>query len=198
MKKILFFTAFIILVSFGSSNAQSYTNVSYSVSIPTGDLREYISTTSWRGVSVSYSKLIKPNFGIGLSTGWNTFFEERPFATYSLDNRSVSGKQWRYVNSFPLLVSADYYIKPNDKINPYMGLGVGTIYNSRATDMGIFRLEQDAWSFAFQPQVGMIYSINYFAGISVAAKYSYGLAAGHFDAPQSFFSLNFGYVFMSK
>lgn len=198
MKKIFVFTAFIMMLAIGSANAQSYTNIAYSISLPTGDLGDFISAPSFRGVAVDYRKLIKPNIGIGVSTGWNTFFEERSFATYTLDNRSLSGKQWRYVNSFPLFLSADYYFKPGDDVNPYVGLGVGTIYNQRDTDMGIFRLEQDAWHFAFQPQVGIFYSVNHFAGISFAAKYSTGLAAGDFNAAQSFFSLNIGYVFMGN
>jgi opacity protein-like surface antigen len=198
MKKIFLFTSIIVVFALNSANAQSYTNVSYSIGLPTGDLSDYISAASWRGVALDYRRLIKPNIGVGVSTGWNTFFEEREFATYTLENRSISGDQWRYVNSFPLFLSADYYLKPGEDINPYVGLGVGTIYNNRATDMGIFRLEQEAWSFAFQPQVGMFYSINHFAGISIAAKYSYGLAAGDFESAQSFFSLNIGYVFMGN
>jgi opacity protein-like surface antigen len=198
MKKIFIFTGIMVVLMLGTANAQSYTNISYSVGIPTGDLGDYISAISFRGVAVDYRKLIKPNVGIGVSTGWNTFFEEKEFATYTLENRSLSGDQWRYVNSFPLFLSGDYYFKPGESINPYVGLGIGTIYNLRSTDMGIFRLDQDAWSFAFQPQAGFFYSLNSFAGLSVAAKYSYGLAGGDFDSAQSFISLNFGYVFMGR
>lgn len=198
MKKIFVFTALIFMLSLGLANAQSYSNISYSIGIPTGDLSNYISSASWRGVAFDYRKLIKPNLGFGVTTGWNTFYEERPFATYTVDNRSLSGKQWRYVNSLPIFFSGDYYFKPGNDINPYVGLGVGTLYNMRATDMGVLRLEENAWSFAFQPQVGMFYSINYFAGISISAKYSYGFPAGDFDLAQSFFSLNIGYVFMGN
>ncbi|EMS32638.1 hypothetical protein C943_00991 [Mariniradius saccharolyticus AK6] len=198
MKKIFVLAALILILGDFSANGQSYTNTSYSIALPTGDLNSFISAPSFRGIAFDYRKLIKPNIGIGLTTGWNTFFEERAFATYTIDNRSLSGKQWRYMNSFPLFLSGDYYLKPGDDLNPYVGLGVGTIYNKRATDMGIFRLEEDAWSFAFQPQVGFFYSVNHFAGVSVAVKYSYGLAAGDFNAAQSFLSLNIGYVFMGN
>lgn len=198
MKKIFVFAILMIGLANFSAKGQSYTTTSYSISLPTGDLNEFISAPSFRGIAVDYRKLVQPNIGIGVTTGWNTFFEERAFATYTIDNRSLSGKQWRYMNSFPLFLSGDYYFKPGADLNPYLGLGVGTIYNTRATDMGIFRLEEDAWSFAFQPQVGFFYPVNHFAGLSVALKYSHGLAAGDFDAAQSFFSLNIGYVFMGN
>jgi outer membrane protein len=198
MKKIFLFIVFAIVLFMHKVNAQSYTTTSYSIGIPTGDLGDFISNVSWRGFAIDYRKLIQPNLGIGISSGLNTFYEERPSAAYTIDNRTLSGKQWRYSNNVPIMLSGDYYLKPGDNINPFVGLGVGTIYTVRRTDMGVFSLDQNAWSFAFQPQVGMIYMFNSFAGISLSAKYSYGLAAGDLNNAQSFMSFNIGYVFMGN
>lgn len=96
------------------------------------------------------------------------------------------------------MFATDYYLKPGEDLNPFIGLGVGTIYTERATDMGIYRLTQDAWSFAFTPQVGFYYSVNRYSGISLAAKYNLGLAGGDFDTTQSYLSFNIGYMFMGN
>ncbi|WP_194776236.1 OmpW family protein [Pararhodonellum marinum] len=198
MKKALIFIVFFTFLNVANVNAQSLTTTSYSIGIPTGDMGDFVSNVSWRGFSVDYRKLVQSNIGIGISSGLNTFYEERPFGVYTIDNRSLSGKQWRYSNNVPIMVSGDYFFKPGEPLNPFIGLGVGTIYTLRTTDMGIYRLDQKAWSFAFQPQVGLIHMLNNYAGISLSAKYSYGLAAGDLSGAQSFLSLNIGYVFMGN
>lgn len=198
MKKFLVISAFLVMVIATQANSQSLTTVSYSMGLATGDLGDYVSTFSGRGFTLDYRKMVQPNIGVGLYTGWNVFFDERPYDTYTIDNRSLSGKQFRTVNSFPIMFATDYYLKPGEDLNPFIGLGVGTIYTERATDMGIYRLTQDAWSFAFTPQVGFYYSVNRYSGISLAAKYNLGLAGGDFDTTQSYLSFNIGYMFMGN
>ena len=96
------------------------------------------------------------------------------------------------------MIAADYYLKAGEDLNPFIGLGVGTLYTDRDTDMGIYRYSQDAWSFAFTPQVGFYYSVNRYNGISFSAKYNLGLAAGDLETTQSYLSLNVGFVFMGN
>lgn len=198
MKKILFITALLVVILASNVNAQNRTTVSYSMGLGTGDLGEYASNFSGRGITIDYRKMVQPNVGVGIYTGWNVFYDERPFDTYSIDNRSLSGRQFRYVNTFPLMIATDYYLKPGEDLNPFIGLGVGTLYTQRDTDMGIFRLEQDAWSLAFAPQIGFYYSVNQNNGISFSAKYNVGLAAGDFDSSQSYLSLNIGFIFLGR
>ncbi|RIW15176.1 OmpW family protein [Algoriphagus lacus] len=198
MKKFLIISAFLVMVLASVANAQSLTTTSYSMGLATGDMGDYTSNFSGRGFTLDYRKMVQPNLGVGFYTGWNVFYDERPYDTYTIDNRTVSGKQYRYVNSFPIMVATDYFIKPGEDFNPYVGLGVGTIYTERATDMGIYRFTQDAWSFAFTPQVGFLYSLSRYAGINFSAKYNLGLAAGDFESTQSYVSFNIGYVFMGN
>jgi opacity protein-like surface antigen len=198
MKKFIYISSFLMLFTISSAFAQSYSTFNYSIGIPTSDLGDYISKTSWRGLSYDYRKLVQPNIGVGVTVGWNVFYEEKAYDTYTLDNRSLSGKQYRYSNNFPLLVAADYYLKPGEDLNPFIGLGIGTMYTNRVTDMGIYRLEQDAWAFAFQPEIGIKYMVSDYAGLNLSAKYFYGMEAGSISGAQSFLTLNIGYVFMGK
>ena len=198
MKKLLILSAILVMILASNVKAQNMTTISYSMGLATGDLGDYASNFSGRGVTIDYRKMVQPNIGVGVYTGWNVFYDERPYDTYTIDNRSLSGRQFRYVNTFPLMVAADYYLKPGQDLNPFIGLGVGTLYTDRDTDMGLYRFNQDAWSFAFAPQVGFYYSVNRYNGVSFSAKYNLGLAAGDFETTQSYLSLNIGFVFMGN
>ncbi|MDX5340399.1 MAG: OmpW family protein [Cyclobacteriaceae bacterium] len=199
MKKIFIILLVIGICSLGSVSAQqSITTTSYSVGIPTGNLGEYISSASFRGISFDYRKLIQPNVGIGFYTAWNVFYEEKPYDTYELGNQSLSGRQFRYTNSFPIMFATDYYFKPGEDLNPFIGGAIGGVYTERATDMGIYRLEQDGFSLGFTPQIGFIYKVSTFSAISISAKYNIALAAGDLDNSQNFLSINLGYAFMGN
>jgi opacity protein-like surface antigen len=126
MKSFLAISAFLVFLLVSNAQAQSITTVSYSLGLGTGDLGDYASTFSGRGFTIDYRRMIQPNLGVGFYGGWNVFFDERPFDTYSVDNKSISGKQFRYVNSVPLMIAADYYLKPGEDLNPFVGLGIGS------------------------------------------------------------------------
>lgn len=191
MKKILF----ILLSVIGSSAfAQSLTAVQYSMGFGTGDLGDFVSKPSFRGFTIDFRKLVQPNIGVGFELGWNVFYEEKASDVYTTGNLSYSGKQWRYNNQFPLLGAVDYYLKPGESLNPFVGLGLGTMYSLRNTDMGQYTLEEDAWHFALRPEVGLLFEANPNMSLAVTGKYYYGFEAGDLDA-QSYFALNVGFVF---
>jgi outer membrane protein len=198
MKKLILISALFVMILASHANAQSLTTVSYSMGVATGDLADYTPNFSGRGFTIDYRKMVQPNIGVGFYTGWNVFYDEVLYDTYTIENRSLSGKQYRYENSIPMMIAADYYLKPGEDLNPFIGLGIGSIYNKRNTDMGIYRFEQDAWTFAFAPQVGFYYSVNSSSGVSVAAKYNLGFAGGDFNSSQSYLSLNIGFLFMGN
>ncbi len=191
MKKILFIL-FSVVAS--SAFAQSLTNVQYSMGFGSGDLGDFISKPSFRGFTVDFRKLVQPNLGVGFELGWNTFYEAKNYDTYTTGTLSVSGKQYRYNNQFPAVFAVDYYFQPEEKINPFAGLGLGTMYSIRYTDMGQYTLKQDAWHFLLRPEAGIIINANPNLSFAITGKYYYGFAAGDLDA-QSYFALSFGFVF---
>ena len=94
-----------------------------------------------------------------------------------------------------MLVSADYYFKPLEKINPFIGLGTGVVYTRRNTDMNLYTIEQEAWNFALQPEVGIQIQNDFSSGFTIMAKYYNGFAAGDLPEGQSYLTLNIGMVF---
>jgi opacity protein-like surface antigen len=191
MKKILIIILFAVSTS---AYAQSITALQYSMGFGTGDLGDFVSKPSFRGFAIDFRKLVQPNIGVGFEVGWNVFYEEKSSDVYTTGNLSYSGKQWRYNNQFPLLGAADYYLKPGESINPFVGLGLGTMYSLRNTDMGQYTLEEDAWHFVLRPEVGVLFEANPNMSLAITGKYFYGFEAGDLDA-QSYFALNVGFVF---
>jgi opacity protein-like surface antigen len=191
MKKI-----FLILFAVVSVPAfsQHLTSLQYSMGFGTGDLGDFIDKPSFRGFTIDYRKMVQPNIGVGFDVGWNVFYSERDYDVYTIETLSYSGRQFRYSNHMPLLVAVDYYMDDGEGITPFGGLGIGTMYTRRNTDMGQYTLEQDAWHFAIRPEVGIMYEVNDGVNLSVTGKYYMGFEAGDLDT-QNYFSLNFGFVF---
>ena len=195
MKKIVMAAVVLYLCTAGVLKAQSTTTLTYNVGFPTGDLKDFIGKTSFRGVSIDFQKMVQDNIGVGVLVGWNVFYEELAYDTYTIDNVSLSGKQWRYSNHIPVLLSSSYQLKPGDSMNPYVGLGVGVTYTMRNTDMNLYTIELDAWNFTLQPAVGVIIEASDVTKVNISGRYNQGFKAGDFKSAQSYFSLNVGFTF---
>ena len=192
MKKLLFILFIVVSVP---AVSQNLTTLEYSMGFATGDMGDFIDKPSFRGFTIDYRRLVQPNVGVGFEAGWNVFYSEESYAVYTQENVSLGGRQFRYQNQVPLFFSVDYYFHPDETINPFAGLGLGTMYSRRNTDMGQYTLEEDAWNFALRPEIGVIYEVNPEFGFSLTGKYYYGFEAGDLNEPMSYFALNVGFVF---
>ena len=195
MKKLFM----LLIVVFGSKAimAQGGGNfvISYPISFPMGDLKDYIGATSFRGISLEFNKRQKPNLDIGLEASWHTFYERQDSKPYTSETATITGVQYRYTNAVPLLAQAKWLkATSNKKTLPYLGLGIGTTYVERATDFGLYRLTNDAWQFCLRPEIGVQVQAGYGASFMLGVKYYANFAGGDLDA-QSYLSINIGFVF---
>ena len=196
MKKTIFFILLIGLAIPGVVKAQSgYTSFQYQIGFATGDLNEYISKVSFRGAVFDYQKNINANTSLGLELAWSTFYEKKDFDTYTIDPYTVSGIQYRYSNMFPMLLTAEYYFTPGGTVEPYLNLGIGTMYTMRETDMGVWRFSEKAWQFGLKPELGIMYEVGTNTSIKFEAKYYVGLGGSKLET-QSFFALSTGLAFL--
>lgn len=193
MKRFIFLTivCFLLLTSKSFGQAESYTSVHYAVSFGMGDMGDYISKASWRGVSVDYRRAINNNLLVGFEAGWHVFYEKKDYDTYTVGIESLSGIQFRYQNEVPILATADYLITSDSPLMPYVGLGIGTIYSERNTDMGLYRLQENPWQFALKGELGVLYKVNYSTSVKFAVKYYNGFKTNALDN-QGYLSLNLG------
>lgn len=195
MKKIFFVLLVTCIIGITQLNAQeNFFSMQYSVGFGTGDMGEFIEKTSWRGISFEFRNFVSPNVGLGIESGMNTFYENKDYATYTDGTISLSGIQYRYINTIPILAAADYYFQPGQKVNPFLGLGIGTIYNRRDLDMGLYTVEEEAWQFALRPELGVLVNVSEGLDLMLAAKYYAGFKSGDMEA-QNYFTINFGFNF---
>jgi len=194
MKKIFMLTIFMAF-ALSAFSQRSFTALEYSMGFGTGNIHDFISSASFRSFAIDYRNLVQPNIGVGVDFGWNVFYKDIPDDVYEYNNITFSGKQWRYSNHFPILAAMDYYIKPDQKLSGYAGLGIGTMYTLQNTDMGAYTFEKDAWHFAFRPELGIVIKTEPGFAFTIVSKYYYGFKAG--DLPsQGYFTLNVGMVFI--
>jgi opacity protein-like surface antigen len=187
----------IALVSCGVAlHAQNMSTIMYNVGIGTGDLGEYIEPASFRGASFDYQYLVTDNIAVGFGIGWQTFYENKGFQTVTDGSSTLSGFQYRYLNSFPFHLTGTYFVDTGGDVKPYVGLGIGTIYNVRNTDMGLFTFETNQWHFSFRPEAGVQYDFSYTFAMRLNVRYVQGFNTSDLDG-QNYIAVGVGFVFQN-
>jgi outer membrane protein len=93
----------------------------------------------------------------------------------------------------PLLVAIDYVFRPEKSFQPYLGVGIGTMYSERNTQMGIWLVEENPWQFALKPELGLMYKFAYSNAIKLGVKYYNGF--GGDLGTQSYITVSVGVAF---
>ena len=176
-----------------SSFAQSKFALTYSIGFPTGETSDYFSSTSWRGVNFDYHYMLKENFAIGLSAGWQVFSDNRGLVTETSGTETISGYRYNYLNSTPIVATASYFFDTSGNLSPFASLGVGLTYNELQEDIGLFRSTSTGWPFTVRPEIGLDYKINYDVGIRTAFRYNYVASGSDLPSLPSF-AINVGLV----
>ena len=111
MKKIFFLLVTALCMQGAFAQEHGIFIISYPIAFPAGNLSDYISNTSFRGINLEFGKEVKPNLIAEIETGWNVFYQEQPDQVYTEGTASISGKQFRYTNSVPILAGAKWILK---------------------------------------------------------------------------------------
>lgn len=173
--------------------AQQYTSIQYVIASPMNDLKDYINKTSFRGATFEYHTKVNSNLAAGIALGWNVFYERKPYATYYDGTAALSGIQYRYTSSVPIHITGIYFLNEASHCNPFLGMGIGTSYTVRNTDMGLYRWEEDTWSFSVRPEVGFMYTLRETTAMKAALRYNAAFKTSELK-DQSFISLSVGLV----
>ncbi|MEN8249273.1 MAG: outer membrane beta-barrel protein [Bacteroidota bacterium] len=199
MKKILFIIA--LAVSSTSFAQRSIWTFSYPISFAVGEQADFIANTSFRGFGIDGRSFITDNISVGGSWSWEVFNEikrDLPPTQVTIEDVDnvighISGTQYRYLNTMPLMVNGHFYLGENGSVRPYFGLSLGTSYVEERTDIGMVSLVTDKWRFAFQPEIGAFIPFGLSeGGANIAAKFRYSTKAGEGTIPVSFFTLSVG------
>ena len=191
----LYITILMVLAGISASAQGSMFGMSYQMALPVGTTADFISTFSGRGFGIDYKGYVSPDVTVGGSVGWNVFYEAKPEATYFLDggNTAVTGQQWRYINSFPFLLTVDYFLGDYGDPRIFVGGGVGAYRIYERTDMGIYTIEPREWHFGIAPEVGVAVPMNRDAYFLGSLRFNYAFASGSIDNV-SYLGVNLGFA----
>jgi len=173
------------------------TGLTYSISIPTGNTSDFISETSFKGLSIDLRKFFSYNASIGFLVGWSAFEEEtnNTIPTYIGD---VTGEQSRLINSFPVMITTDYYFGEGREFRPFIGIGVGMYYFYHQLEQVEQNLESSKWHFGIAPEAGFVYLLeSIYAFVNV--RYNYAFSTENeitkISTSQSYLTFNIGFAF---
>ncbi|MFC2125167.1 outer membrane beta-barrel protein [Bacteroidota bacterium] len=197
MKKKIFFPIFILsqFLSHFSSAQDYYSILAWSTVYPTGELNDFIDKSSFRGFGFEFGKGINDNFAVGLIASWNVFYEASDYDTYVMGNLTISGKQYRYINAFPIMITGHYFISPGSRINPYVAGGIGTYRMNKKTDIGLYTSVNNNWHFGFFPEAGLFFNITDDFALNLTARYNYVSKVSQ-SPSYSYLNLVLGFAFL--
>ncbi|HSF55577.1 MAG TPA: hypothetical protein VLA71_17610, partial [Algoriphagus sp.] len=140
-KNLILFFLLIGLVATASAQRSLY-SFNYAITLPTGNTADFIDVVSGRGFVFEYQKFIKSNVAIGGEVGHTTIFERTDNEVYTRESASLSGIQYRYQYSYPIMATAAYYHSFTNLFRPYFSLGIGTVANKRTIEMGMYESDE--------------------------------------------------------
>lgn len=171
-----------------------YSTVNYTLSIPLGDTKDFISNTSFRGFSFEFGRFFTEEISVGFLFAWSVFHENFPRDTYELENLTLTGKLYRYINAFPLMAVGRYHFTPESRLRPYLGLASGAYVINRVSDIGVHRFENKNWHFGLAPEAGLIVGVGAEAYINMTARYNHAFPSA--GTTHSWLSLQAGITFI--
>ncbi len=191
-----YFLTIVALAFAMNASAQGLFSVTYDISVPMGEMKDYIGTTSARGVSIDGRGYVNDVASVGGNFSWHTFYEAIPSRSETFgDTRTITGQQWRYVNSFPLMINAHYYFADEFSLRPYIGGGLGTTHVIKSTNFGVYTIEDKNWHFGIQPEIGVLVPMG-LSDTKLMAKIKYNYAFKTKETINySYLSFNVGFAF---
>ena len=131
--------------------------ITYNVSFPALETREFIEETSFLGFTVEMRKLVAPRISIGFSYGWYKF-HEKTNEPISLGTQNVNGSHRRLLYATPIFVNTHYYGVSKDRqhLIPFAGLNVGTYRIKQELEVGSDTFGAKDWHWGIAPEIGAV------------------------------------------
>lgn len=196
MKRIKYFLVATVVSVLFLSTAYSQSGrfgLSYNTALPLGGTADFVDKYSWRGFGMEARWEISPELFLGFNTSWNVFYDTKS-GTFNEDTRTLTGKQYRYLNSVPIMMTFLKNFGSSSTAIPYAGLGVGTIYSEARKEMGLWQVVNKGWQFGLAPEVGVLFPTTFGNDIFLSVRYNYGFNTTKIDAVSTL-GINLGLLF---
>ncbi len=210
MKILLGFIAVFFVVSTMNGQVEQFERagdqlfgMNYHISLPSGELNDFIENTSFRGFSFDYEKFLNKKISVGGHIGWSIFHEETDKETFNFGADqgfantagAINAKLWKYTHVIPIEVKAKYYYNAveNAPGRMFFGAGLGTSYVNQEVWVGQTEFKQDNWYFSFYPELGFDFNVSGNSHFQFAGQFN-NVVNGHFGEDMlNFWSLKAGF-----
>jgi opacity protein-like surface antigen len=181
MRTILKFAgtaAIILVISCPALHAQDQLQVTagYNINIPAGSFRDYVTHPAYKGFNVGLAYPINPQWSVGLSFGYNDYYQKYPRQTYDDGKGStVSAVVSNSVQQIPLLLTANYTLVKKGFIRPYVGAGAGVNFVTFDQYLGEFDDPQTKTKWALKGEAGFYIPLSSYSStaIKIGGSYNY-------------------------
>ena len=188
-----------VLSAAGASPAHAqrdqWFGITWQMAQPLQNTHDFTSPYSFRGMGIEW-RWVHRSTSFGINAAWNVM-NQNVVGTGSFQSADITGKQFRYINAFPIMASLHVYLGPEGGARGFLGANIGTYYIERQVDVGIFQITDNNWHFGLAPELGFAVPMRGGLGNTAffaTARYNYGFAAG--DAPyQSWLSVHVGFAY---
>lgn len=131
-------------------------NLNYGISQPLGSLTDYTDKTSFNGWDFAILYELNPQWQVGLNIGFYDYQKKIPRKVYPHNGSTISAVQTHAIRLTPIQPTVLYFLnEENQKIKPYVGLGVGVTNVNYRKYWGKFAEKDNSIAFSASPMVGI-------------------------------------------
>jgi hypothetical protein len=157
-----------------------FSALEYSVAIPIGDTRDYISAGSLSGGVWEMRWMDRPHTSIGALVGFNEF-QRRGDGTFTFPGGAATGDRYQHLLMVPILFTSHYYLTANrDDPRWFIGGGGGPVYTQQLFRLGLHDQTESDWGFVLVPEVGLAFAAWYGTGGILSLRYHLPTSSGDF------------------
>ncbi|TFH01415.1 MAG: hypothetical protein E4H13_04990 [Calditrichales bacterium] len=196
--KFIKIISLVVLLSFAAYGQDYMTTLTYNISVPAGETAYFIENPSYLGISFDARKYVLPFFSVGFYSGWQVFYDQST-DLIQLERGTVSGKQYRHINTFPVMLNAHLYLGGEQCFRPYVGINAGAYYTWKRFAVGVITLEEKKWVWGFAPEAGFTIPVGD-VHVNLSGKLNYALppsesAYSQDPAPLQYVSFHIGFAY---
>lgn len=153
---------------------QSAIVVKYDVNAPMAN-RDFLNNNSFVGFEIEGKWKVAPSVTFGLGVNWVSYYQYESRSTYSAPGIDITTDLYKYVYTLPITANLQYHFTSSDKVIPYVGLGIGTVYTDRKLLFNAYQATNNNWGLAVRPEVGAAFFLSRESttALHVAMRYSY-------------------------
>jgi len=144
----------------------------YSMALGVGDLNDYIGNASFRGFEVALLWPVVRSLFLGVTFGYNGFYEATGHETYQLESAAVNAKLYRYADSWPLALVGRYlFLQNRSMLRPYLGVRVGAAWVDTTTLVTDRTYQDSSFGFLAAPEAGILVHLS--AAVLACVSYAF-------------------------